>query len=76
MHAWQGMLGIGASMLGSPHVLGIDIDADALEVAITNADGFEGLTVRSCDAYCYEMGTTCCMYALARHVCVVMADCR
>lgn len=37
----QGMLAIGAALLGSPAVLGIDIDADALEVAQQNCEQFE-----------------------------------
>jgi predicted RNA methylase len=39
------MLGIGASLLGSSHVLGVDIDPDALMVAQANADEFEGIQV-------------------------------
>lgn len=39
------MLGIGAAMLGSPHVIGIDIDADALQTAQENCDQFEDLQV-------------------------------
>ena len=35
------MLAVGAALLGSPHVLGIDIDPDALEVAQSNCDQFE-----------------------------------
>ena len=35
------MLAIGAALLGSPAVLGIDIDADALEVAQQNCEQFE-----------------------------------
>jgi predicted RNA methylase len=37
----QGMLAIGAALLGSQAVLGVDIDADALEVAQRNCDQFE-----------------------------------
>lgn len=37
----QGMLAIGAALLGSPAVLGVDVDADALEVAQHNCEGFE-----------------------------------
>ena len=43
----QGMLGIGAAMLGSSHVIGIDIDADALQTAQENCDQFEDLQVRT-----------------------------
>lgn len=32
----QAMLSIGAALLGSPHVLGLDVDEDALEVAQSN----------------------------------------
>lgn len=39
------MLGIGAAMLGSSHVIGIDIDADALQTAQENCDQFEDLQV-------------------------------
>jgi predicted RNA methylase len=45
LHFLQGMLGIGASLLGSSHVLGVDIDPDALMVAQANADEFEGIQV-------------------------------
>jgi predicted RNA methylase len=37
----QGMLAIGAALLGSPAVLGIEIDADALGVAQQNCEQFE-----------------------------------
>lgn len=37
----QGMLGIGAVMLGSEYVCGVDVDADALAQACTNASQFE-----------------------------------
>lgn len=37
----QGMLAIGAALLGSSHVIGLDIDSDALEVAQSNVEGFE-----------------------------------
>lgn len=40
-----GMLSAGAALLGSPSVLGIDVDEDALEVALENRDQFEGLPV-------------------------------
>lgn len=39
------MLSIGAAMLGSPHVIGIDIDDDALGTAQENCEQFEGLQV-------------------------------
>lgn len=35
------VLGIGAAMLGASYVLGVDLDADALEVARQNAEEFE-----------------------------------
>ena len=38
-------MSIGAAMLGSPHVIGIDIDDDALQIAQENCDQFEGLQV-------------------------------
>lgn len=34
----QAMLSIGAALLGSPYVLGVDIDEEALEVAQSNVD--------------------------------------
>ena len=37
----QGMLAIGAALLGSSHVLGVDIDLDALELAQQNCDDFD-----------------------------------
>ena len=40
------MLSIGAAMLGSPHVIGVDIDDDALQIAQENCDQFEGLQVK------------------------------
>ena len=39
------MLGIGAAVLGASHVLGIDLDPDALVVAQSNCDDFDGLPV-------------------------------
>ncbi|KIY96084.1 Methyltransferase-like protein 5 [Monoraphidium neglectum] len=36
-----GMLSAGAALLGSPAVVGVDIDADALDVALENCDQFE-----------------------------------
>jgi predicted RNA methylase len=39
------MLAAGAALLGSPAVVGVDIDDDALAVALENADQFEGLPV-------------------------------
>ncbi len=39
------MLSIGASLLGSSHVMGLDVDADALEIACSNLDEFHGLNV-------------------------------
>jgi len=41
----QGMLSAGAALLGSPAVIGVDIDADALDVAVKNVDQFEDLPV-------------------------------
>ncbi len=35
----QGMLSIGAAMLGAAHVLGLDIDPDALEVRVCGGGG-------------------------------------
>lgn len=37
----QGMLAIGAALLGSPCVVGLDVDADALQVAHDNCEQFE-----------------------------------
>jgi predicted RNA methylase len=42
----QAMLAVGAALLGSPAVLGIDVDPDALEVAQANCEQFEDLPVR------------------------------
>lgn len=39
------MLGIGAALLGSSHVIGVDIDSDALETAQANLDSFEDVQV-------------------------------
>ena len=39
----QGMLAIGAALLGAPHVIGVDIDADALELACSNTEEFEDM---------------------------------
>eukprot|EP00882_Tetradesmus_deserticola_P019327 GHRQ01020795.1.p2 GENE.GHRQ01020795.1~~GHRQ01020795.1.p2 ORF type:complete len:123 (+),score=35.86 GHRQ01020795.1:302-670(+) len=36
-----GMLAIGAALLGSPCVLGLDVDPDALDVAQDNCEQFE-----------------------------------
>ena len=41
----QGMLGIGAAMLGSFHVIGIDVDEDALQTAQENCKQYEDLQV-------------------------------
>ena len=41
----QGRLAIGAALLGSPHVIGIDIDSSALETCSQNMDQFEELPV-------------------------------
>ena len=41
----QGMLSIGAAMLGSSHVIGLDVDADAIETAISNVEEFEDLSI-------------------------------
>ena len=42
----QGMLAIGAAILGSGHVIGVDVDSDALELALDNSLEFENLEVR------------------------------
>jgi predicted RNA methylase len=39
------MLSAGAALLGSPAVIGVDIDGDALEVALENREQFEDLPV-------------------------------
>ena len=36
-----GMLSIGAAILGAQHVIGIDVDVDALDIALTNVQEFE-----------------------------------
>ncbi len=35
------MLSIGAAMLGAQHVVGVDVDEDALRVAQQNVDEYE-----------------------------------
>ncbi|KAK9816360.1 hypothetical protein WJX74_002367 [Apatococcus lobatus] len=40
-----GMLSIGAAMLGSSHVVGVDVDADALRTACSNVEEFQGLSI-------------------------------
>lgn len=45
MAVLQGMLSIGAALLGSCHVIGIDIDSDALATAQSNVEAFEDLQV-------------------------------
>lgn len=47
----QGMLSIGAALLGSAHCLGLDIDADALETAQANLSTFQDLPVASLEDY-------------------------
>jgi predicted RNA methylase len=42
----QGMLTIGAALLGSCHVLGLDIDCNALATAQNNIERFEDLQAR------------------------------
>lgn len=42
----QGMLGIACSLKGCPHVLGIDIDDDALQQAAQNIEEFEELPMQ------------------------------
>lgn len=44
-YALQGMLSIGAAMLGSSHVVGMDVDADALQIAQSNVEEFEDLRI-------------------------------
>ena len=66
----QGMLGIGAAILGSAHVIGVDIDADALQIAQDNCDQFEDLQVshsrcRYGRASCHVIKTV----ATKQHVC-------
>ena len=41
----QGMLGIGAALLGSTYCLALDIDAEALDAAQANVSAFEDLPV-------------------------------
>ena len=43
--AGTGMLSIGAALLGASHVLALDIDPEALEVAQQNVDEYEDLPV-------------------------------
>ena len=38
------VLSIGAALLGSSYVLGVDLDADALAIASANVDQFESMT--------------------------------
>jgi ribosomal protein L11 methylase PrmA len=45
----QGMLAIGAALLGAASVLAVDVDADALDVAAANLERFDNqLPVRLC----------------------------
>lgn len=37
----QGMLAIGAALLGSSCVIGVEFDEDALDVALSNCEQFE-----------------------------------
>ena len=46
-HHSQGRLTVGAALLGSPHVVGMDIDEAALDTCQRNLDQFEGLQVKS-----------------------------
>ncbi len=39
------MLSIGAALLGSCHVIGVDVDSDALLAAQSNIDNFDDLQV-------------------------------
>ena len=54
----QGMLSIGAGILGSSHVIGLDMDADALQTACDNVMEFDdlsigmGLTLLICSRAC------------------------
>lgn len=36
-----GMLSVGASLLGAAHVVGVEIDSDAIEIFKSNVEGFE-----------------------------------
>ena len=45
------MLAIGAALLGSPHVIALDIDAGALETAHDNVEAFEDLQA-STSSFC------------------------
>ena len=40
------MLAIGAAILGGGHVVGVDVDSDALELALDNSLKFKNLEVR------------------------------
>ena len=42
----QGRLTVGAALLGSPHVIGVDIDEAALDTCQENLEEFEDLPVR------------------------------
>lgn len=53
--AAQAMLSIGAALLGAGHVLGVDCDADALNVALDNCEEFEGLPVRHDPTHQHQM---------------------
>jgi predicted RNA methylase len=46
----QAMLAIGAAMLGATHVLAVDCDEEALEVAAENCGAFDDLPVSSLTA--------------------------
>lgn len=55
----QGMLGIGAALLGSSHVIGVDIDSEALETAQANLDSFEDIQVSQPTSVIAEL--QCCL---------------
>lgn len=57
----QGRLSIGAALLGSPHVIGVDIDGGALETCHENLQQFDGLSVSQSHFSCQTLG------ALALH---------
>lgn len=60
-----GMLSIGLAVLGAPHVVGVDLDADALSQAAANVSQFEGLPVDLLRADVAELPSHVAMRAVA-----------
>jgi ribosomal protein L11 methylase PrmA len=70
--AHQGMLAIGAALLGSPYVIGLDVDPDALEVAQDNCEQFEDpLPVSNIQTAASMMSAVVCVWSPMDHWCWV-----